>query len=105
MAVFRLSGRGQGAERRRHVLGPDLHLPGYLRRSAIWKRAAIPKSEIQEIVDHFIMKLRMVRFLRTPAYDELFSGDPTWVTESIGGIGTDGRHMVTKNVLTASCTP
>ena len=42
------------------------------------------------------MKLRLVRFLRTPAYDELFSGDPTWVTESIGGIGTDGRHMVTK---------
>lgn len=54
------------------------------------------EEEIQEIVDHFIMKLRMVRFLRTPAYDELFSGDPTWVTESIGGIGLDGRHMVTK---------
>ena len=56
----------------------------------------ITESEIQEIVDHFIMKLRMVRFLRTPAYDELFSGDPTWVTEAIGGIGLDGRHMVTK---------
>lgn len=54
------------------------------------------ESEIQEIVDHFIMKLRMVRFLRTPAYDELFSGDPTWVTESIGGRSADGRHMVTK---------
>ncbi|MDD2362316.1 MAG: formate C-acetyltransferase [Oscillospiraceae bacterium] len=54
------------------------------------------ESEIQEIVDQFIMKLRLVRFLRTPAYDELFSGDPTWVTESIGGISTDGRHMVTK---------
>ncbi|MDD2417542.1 MAG: formate C-acetyltransferase [Oscillospiraceae bacterium] len=54
------------------------------------------ESEIQEIVDHFIMKLRLVRFLRTPAYDELFSGDPTWVTESIGGLSTDGRHMVTK---------
>jgi len=54
------------------------------------------EEQIQEIVDHFIMKLRMVRFLRTPAYDELFSGDPTWVTESIGGICTDGRHMVTK---------
>ena len=54
------------------------------------------EEEIQEIVDHFIMKLRMVRFLRTPAYDELFSGDPTWVTESIGGLCTDGRHMVTK---------
>ena len=55
------------------------------------------EEEIQEMVDQFIMKLRMVRFLRTPEYDQLFSGDPTWVTESIGGIGTDGRHMVTKN--------
>ncbi|HIW73469.1 MAG TPA: formate acetyltransferase, partial [Firmicutes bacterium] len=54
------------------------------------------ESEIQEFVDHFVMKLRMVRFLRTPAYDELFSGDPTWVTESIAGLCTDGRHMVTK---------
>jgi formate C-acetyltransferase len=56
----------------------------------------ITESEIQEIVDHFVMKLRMVRFLRTPAYDELFSGDPTWVTESIAGINLEGRHMVTK---------
>ena len=54
------------------------------------------ESGIQELVDHFIMKLRMVRFLRTPAYDELFSGDPTWVTESIAGLCTDGRHMATK---------
>ncbi|MDD4094956.1 MAG: formate C-acetyltransferase [Oscillospiraceae bacterium] len=56
----------------------------------------LTEPEVQEIVDQFIMKLRMVRFLRTPAYDELFSGDPTWVTESIAGIGLDGRHMVTK---------
>lgn len=55
------------------------------------------EEEIQEMVDQFVMKLRLVRFLRTPEYDQLFSGDPTWVTESIGGIGTDGRHMVTKN--------
>ncbi len=54
------------------------------------------EEEIQEFVDHFVMKLRLVRFLRTPSYDELFSGDPTWVTESIGGLSTDGRHMVTK---------
>ena len=54
------------------------------------------EEEIQEFIDHFIMKLRIVRFLRTPAYDELFSGDPTWVTESIGGMSLDGRHMVTK---------
>lgn len=54
------------------------------------------EEEIQEFVDHFVMKLRMVRFLRTPSYDALFSGDPTWVTESLGGVGVDGRHMVTK---------
>ncbi len=54
------------------------------------------EAKIQELVDHFVIKLRMVRFLRTPSYDELFSGDPTWVTESLGGIGTDGRHMITK---------
>jgi len=54
------------------------------------------EEEIQEFVDHFIMKLRIVRFLRTPEYDELFSGDPTWITESIGGICLDGRPMVTK---------
>lgn len=54
------------------------------------------EDEIQEMVDHFVMKLRLVKFLRTPAYDELFSGDPTWVTESIGGICEDGRPMVTK---------
>ncbi len=56
----------------------------------------ITESGVQELVDQFIMKLRFVRFLRTPAYDELFSGDPTWVTEAIGGVGLDGRHMVTK---------
>ena len=54
------------------------------------------ESEIQEFVDHFVMKLRMVRFLRIPAYDEIFAGDPTWVTESIGGMCEDGRTMVTK---------
>jgi formate C-acetyltransferase len=54
------------------------------------------EEQIQEFVDHFVMKLRLVRFLRTPAYDALFSGDPTWITESLGGVGVDGRHMVTK---------
>ncbi len=54
------------------------------------------EEEIQEFVDQFVMKLRLVRFLRTPDYDQLFSGDPTWVTEAIGGMCEDGRHMVTK---------
>jgi formate C-acetyltransferase len=57
----------------------------------------ITEDEAQEIIDQFIIKLRMVRHLRTPEYNELFAGDPTWVTESIGGIGIDGRHLVTKN--------
>ena len=57
----------------------------------------VSEAEIQELIDHFVMKLRMVRFLRHPAYNELFSGDPTWVTESIGGMGEDGRTLVTKN--------
>lgn len=61
------------------------------------KAGTITEEEIQELMDHFVMKLRMVRFLRTPEYNELFSGDPTWVTESIGGMGIDGRTLVTKN--------
>jgi formate C-acetyltransferase len=56
----------------------------------------ITESEAQEIVDDFVIKLRIVRFLRTPEYDDLFSGDPTWVTESIGGMGDDGRPLVTR---------
>lgn len=60
------------------------------------KDGVFSEEQIQEFVDHFIMKLRIVRFLRTPAYDELFSGDPTWITESLGGMSIDGRHMVTK---------
>ncbi|MFR3071650.1 MAG: formate C-acetyltransferase, partial [Paeniclostridium sp.] len=57
----------------------------------------LTEEQAQEIMDHFVMKLRMVRFLRTPEYNDLFSGDPTWVTESIGGMGLDGRTLVTKN--------
>ena len=61
------------------------------------KAGYITEDEAQELMDHFVMKLRLVRFLRTPEYDELFSGDPVWVTESIGGMGIDGRTLVTKN--------
>ena len=57
----------------------------------------LTEETAQELMDHFVMKLRLVRFLRTPEYDELFSGDPVWVTESIGGMGIDGRTLVTKN--------
>jgi formate C-acetyltransferase len=56
----------------------------------------LTESEVQEIIDDFVIKLRIVRFLRTPEYDELFAGDPTWVTESIAGMGDDGRPLVTK---------
>jgi formate C-acetyltransferase len=56
----------------------------------------LTEEQAQEIVDDFVIKLRIVRFLRTPEYDELFAGDPTWVTESIGGMGDDGRSLVTK---------
>lgn len=61
------------------------------------QNGVITEAEAQELIDHFIMKLRLVKFARTPEYNELFSGDPTWVTESIGGVGIDGRTLVTKN--------
>ena len=60
-------------------------------------KGILTESEAQELMDHFIMKLRIVKFMRIQSYNELFSGDPTWVTESIGGMGTDGRTLVTKN--------
>ncbi|MDR0853498.1 MAG: formate C-acetyltransferase [Clostridiales Family XIII bacterium] len=61
------------------------------------KEGRYTESQIQEIFDHFVMKLRMVRFLRTPVYDSLFSGDPVWTTESLAGMCVDGRHFVTKS--------
>ena len=61
------------------------------------KNGTFTEEQIQEFIDHFIMKLRLVKFARTPEYNALFAGDPVWVTESIGGVGVDGRHMVTKS--------
>ena len=61
------------------------------------KKGILTEEEAQELMDHFVMKLRLIRFLRTPEYNELFSGDPVWVTEGIGGMGIDGRTLVTKN--------
>ncbi|EHC93792.1 Pyruvate formate-lyase [Salmonella enterica subsp. enterica serovar Uganda str. R8-3404] len=70
-------------------------LDAYIERDL--KAGKISEQDAQEMIDHLVMKLRMVRFLRTPEYDELFSGDPIWATESIGGMGVDGRTLVTKN--------
>ncbi len=70
-------------------------LDAYMERDM--KNGTLTEQEAQELIDHFVMKLRLVRFLRTPDYNELFSGDPTWVTESIGGMGLDGRTLVTKS--------
>ncbi|MFT9486403.1 MAG: formate C-acetyltransferase [Tepidibacillus sp.] len=67
----------------------------YLERDL--QNGLITEEEAQEMIDQLVIKLRIVKFFRTPEYNELFSGDPTWVTESIGGIGEDGRHLVTKN--------
>jgi len=61
------------------------------------ENGTLTEAEAQELMDHFIMKLRLVKFMRTPEYNDLFSGDPTWVTESVGGVGIDGRPLVTKN--------
>ncbi len=61
------------------------------------KNGLLDETRAQEIMDDFVMKLRMARHLRTPEYNELFGGDPMWITEAVGGIGEDGRHMVTKN--------
>ncbi|MBQ9807270.1 MAG: formate C-acetyltransferase [Ruminococcus sp.] len=60
-------------------------------------KGILTEEEAQELIDHFIMKLRIVKFARTPEYNSLFSGDPTWITESIGGVDVDGHHLVTKN--------
>jgi formate C-acetyltransferase len=61
------------------------------------KEGRATEKDLQEIIDHFVMKLRCVKFARTPEYNQIFAGDPVWVTESLGGMGTDGRTMVTKN--------
>jgi formate C-acetyltransferase len=95
VALLRLPRRREGAERRGDVARPHLDLPRHLLRARP-RAGTLTEEQAQEIIDDFVIKLRIVRFLRTPEYDELFAGDPTWVTESIGGMGDDGRPLVTK---------
>ena len=61
------------------------------------RAGVLTEAQAQEIMDDFVLHLRMARHLRTPEYNELFGGDPMWITEAVGGVGEDGRHMVTKN--------
>ena len=103
VALLRLPGRGEGAERRGDVAGPDLDVSRHLFRARPRMRARSPKQQAQEIIDDFVIKLRIVRFLRTPEYDELFAGDPTWVTESIGGMGDDGRPLGDQDAASVFC--
>lgn len=63
------------------------------------KNGTLTEEQAQELIDQFVIKLRLVRFLRAPEYNSLFTGDPVWVTESIGGMGIDGRTLVTKTLL------
>jgi formate C-acetyltransferase len=95
VALPRVSRGRQRAKRRGHVARAHLDVSRRLLRSRPRRRQA-QESRAQEIIDDFVIKLRIVRFLRTPEYDELFAGDPTWVTESIAGVGDDGRSLVTK---------
>jgi formate C-acetyltransferase len=60
------------------------------------KNKKITEAQAQELIDHFVMKLRIIKFMRTPDYNDIFAGDPVWATESIGGMGVDGRTLVTK---------
>ena len=99
VALLRLPRRRQGAERRGHVARAASRRSSTSTSSATWRRGRSPRSQAQEIIDDFVIKLRIVRFLRTPEYDALFAGDPTWVTESIGGMGDDGRTLVTQDQL------
>ena len=69
------------------------------------ENGVLDEQGAQELIDQFVIKLRLVRHLRTPEYNELFGGDPTWVTESIGGMGIDGRTLVTKSSYPLSSTP
>ena len=94
--LFRLSRRDQGGQRRGDVDRPHLDLPRHLHRARPEGRRS-GRGRAQELWDQLVQKLRIVRFLRTPDYDALFSGDPYWATECVGGMDLDGRALVTKS--------
>ena len=91
-----LPGRRQGAGRSRHVAGQRIVVPRHLHRIRPRARRRSTRSFAQELIDQFVIKLRMVRHLRMQSYNDIFAGDPTWVTEAIGGRFNDGRTKVTK---------
>ena len=97
MDLSRLSRRREGGKRRGDVDRPHLDASSISSSNAIMRDAALDEEGAQELWDQLVQKLRIVRFLRTPDYDALFSGDPYWATECVGGIGLDGGSLVTKS--------
>ena len=96
MDLLRLSRRDQGGQRRGDVDRPHLDLPRHLHRARP-AEGTLDEAGAQELWDQLVQKLRIVRFLRTPDYDALFSGDPYWATECVGGMDLNGRPLVTKS--------
>ncbi len=98
MALLRLPGGGEVASGGAMSLGRTAtFLDIYIERDL--RAGLLNEEQAQELIDHFIMKIRMVRFLRTPEFDSLFSGDPIWATEVLGGMGLDGRTLVSKTTF------
>ena len=95
--LFRLSRRDQGGERRGDVDRPHLDASSTSTSSATCKEGTLDEAGAQELWDQLVQKLRIVRFLRTPDYDALFSGDPYWATECVGGMDLNGQPLVTKS--------
>ena len=96
MVILRLPGCHQNPKWCSYVRRKNLHfLDIYIQRDI--EAGTLSESEAQELIDHLVMKLRMVKFARIPSYNQLFSGDPIWATLEVAGLGQDGRSMVTKS--------